>query len=184
MPHSLTWIDRLRIERLVWALDQQLYDLPRSSRIAKRREVRVNLLEAARDVGTTEALRRLGPSRRLAEEYLTAEFGVGPRRSWIAAAYFGILVPLVLNFFLDEAAAAYQQAITAVDPHATGTFTWGGIRYLQAAITYTFTDGHASRVGGAWTPITYAGWITGTVLVGRLWRLLPRTARRRRPATP
>ena len=35
MPHSLTWFDRLRIERFVWTLDQRIYDLPRASRIAK-----------------------------------------------------------------------------------------------------------------------------------------------------
>jgi hypothetical protein len=181
MPRSVTWIDRLRIERFVWMLDQQIYDLPRSSRIAKRREVRDNLLVAARDVGTTEALRRLGSSSRLAKEYLTAEFGEGPRHSWIAAAYFCMLIPLVINFFFSEAAAAYQQAITATDPHATGTFTWSGISYLQTAVTYTFTEGHSDRAGGAWTPITYVLWLVGTVLVGRLWRLLPWLTRRRRP---
>ena len=122
----------------MWALDQQLYDLPYRSRIAKRRELRVNLLTVARDVGTTEALRRLGSSRQLAEEYLTAELGEGPRHSWIAAAYFCATVSLVLNFFLGEATSAYQQAITATDPHATGTFTWNGISYLQNAVTYTF----------------------------------------------
>jgi hypothetical protein len=179
MPQSVTWIDRLRIERLVWALDQQLYDLPRSSRIAKRREVRDNLRAAARDVGTTEALRRLGGSRRLAAEYLTAEFGEGPRHSWLAAAYFCGLVPLLINFVFDEAASAYQEAITVADPHAVGTFTWHGINYLQTAVTYTFAEGHGTRVGGAWTPVTYALWIIGTVLVGRLWRLLPWVARRR-----
>ena len=183
MPNSVTWLDRLRIERLVWALDQQLYDLPRASRIAKRREVRDNLLAAARDVGTTEALRRLGSSRRLAEEYLTAEFGEGPRHSWLAAAYFCTLVPFLLTFFCDEATSAYQQAITATDPHVTGSFTWGGISYLQSAITYTFTDGDASHVGGAWTPITYVLWFAGTVVVGRLWRILPRTRRRRSATT-
>jgi acyl-CoA thioester hydrolase len=26
MPHSISWIDRLRVERLVWTLDQRLYD--------------------------------------------------------------------------------------------------------------------------------------------------------------
>jgi uncharacterized membrane protein YhhN len=119
----------------------------------------------------------------LADEYLTAEYGDGPRHSWIAAAYFATLVPLVLNFFFAEAATAYGQAITAADPHATGTFTWGGISYLQTAITYTFAGGDASQTGGAWTPVTYALWIAGTVLVGRLWRRLPWPARRR-TATP
>ena len=52
MTHDVNLIDRLRIERVVWTLDQRLYDLPRSSRIAKRREVRQNVLAAAHDVGT------------------------------------------------------------------------------------------------------------------------------------
>jgi len=179
MPSTLNWIDRLRIERLVWALDQQLYDLPRASRIADRREVRANLLAAAADVGTTRALRQLGGSRRLAEGYLTAELGDGPRHSWVAAAYFAGLAPLLTNYFLSESAAAFQHGVTAVDAHATGSFVWSGISYLQSATTYAFTDGQANGTGGAWTPFTYAGWLIGTVLVGRLWRL-PLIARRRR----
>ena len=171
MPHSVTWLDRLRIERFVWALDQQIYDLPRASRIAKRREVRANLLEAARDVGTGAALRNLGSTRRLANEYLTAEFGDGPRHSWLAAACFAGLFPLLALAFLDEAANAYQQAITAINPHATGTFTWQGISLLQTTITYTFTDGHPTRTGGAFTAFAYAAWLAGTLLAGRLWRL-------------
>ena len=59
MTHSINWIDRLRIERVVWALAQRLYDLPRRSRIAKRREVRENLLTAANDIGASEAMRNL-----------------------------------------------------------------------------------------------------------------------------
>jgi hypothetical protein len=88
MPHAITWIDRLRIEGTVWALDQRIYDLPRQSRIAKRREVRANLLTAASDVGTSAALRNLGGSRRLAVEYRDAEYGEEPRPNWIAAALF------------------------------------------------------------------------------------------------
>ncbi|GHJ43470.1 hypothetical protein Cs7R123_08120 [Catellatospora sp. TT07R-123] len=182
MAHPVTLIDRLRIERLVWTLDQRLYELPSSSRIAKRREIRDNLLIAARDVGTAEALRRLGGSRRLADEYLDAELGDGPRHSWIAAAYFCLLVPLLTNYFLAEAATSFQQGITAIDPHATGTFAWSGISYLQSAATYTFTDGHGSGVGGAWTPLTYVLLFLGTILAGRLWRLLPSARRRRASA--
>jgi hypothetical protein len=178
MPHTVTVIDRLRIERLVWSLDQQLYDLPRAQRIANRREVRANLLEAAHDVGTTAALRGVGSSGRLAEQYLVAEFGDGPRHSWIGAAYAAALMPLLLNFFLSEAANAFQSGVTATDPHATGTYTWSGVKGLQSAITYTFSDGAASSHGGAWTPLTYLLWILITVGAGRLWRL----RFRRRPA--
>ncbi|GII89009.1 hypothetical protein Ssi03_69990 [Sphaerisporangium siamense] len=174
MTHPVTLLDRLRIERLVWTLDQQLYDLPHHSRVAKRREVRANLLEASRDIGTSVALKRLGGSRRLAEEYLEAELGRRPRHSWVAAAYFLTAVPLLLNFFLSEAAGAYEQAITAADPHATGTYTWQGISYLQSPIVYTFDQGNPGHVGGAWSPLVYVLWIGGTIACGRLWRLLPR----------
>ena len=77
MSTSISWLDRLRIERVVWMLDQQLYDLPSKSRVAKRREVRENLLTAAHDVGTTEALRNLGTSSQLAHEYLAASSATG-----------------------------------------------------------------------------------------------------------
>ena len=179
MPHTVTWIDRLRIERLVWALDQRLYDLPRLSRIAKRREVRENLLTAARDIGTTAALRRLGGSARLALEYRSAEFGDGPRHSWVAAAVFAGAMPFLLNWALGEAARAFAAGITAAQPNATGTFVWGGIPFIQSHVTYTFVDGAYRSVGGAWTPLLWALWIGSTVLVGRLWRLLPMWKRRR-----
>lgn len=182
MQHTVTRRDRLRIERLIWFLDQQLYDLPRKRRIDTRREVRANLLAAAQEVGAKEALRRVGASRKLAESYLTAELGNGPRHSWIAAAYFAALVPLALNFFLSEATNAYSEAVTAADPHATGTHTWHGVTWLQNTVTFTVDHGTTSNSGGSWTVLAYVLWIAGTVACGRLWRLLPRY--RATPAAP
>jgi hypothetical protein len=174
MPHPVRTLDRLRVERLVWLLDQQLYDLPRSSRIATRREVRANLIEAAGDVGTGEALRRVGGSRQLARQYLAAELGDGPRHSWIAAAYACTLIPLLLNFFLGEAALAFQNGVTAAGPQVTGTFTGTGISYLQSPIIVVAANGHADHTGGAWTPLSYVLWVLATIAAGRLWRLLKR----------
>jgi len=183
MPSKVTKLDRLRIERLVWMLDQRLYDLPRKSRIAKRREVRANLLEASADHGAREALRRIGTSGTLAREYRGAEFGDSPRHSWIAATYFATLVPLLLNFVLSEAANAYAQALGAAHA-APGTFTWSGIGYLQSPLTFTVDPGGITHSGGAWTPAVYAGWLAGTIACGRLWRLLPTpSGRRQTPAT-
>jgi hypothetical protein len=175
MPHRITPIDKLRIERVVWALDQQLYDFPRASRIATRREVRENLVAAAQDVGTSEALRRLGGSRQLANEYLTAQFGSGPRHSWMSAAYFACLVPFVLTALLSEAANGFRDGILAANPNATGTYTWDGISYLQSSVTFTLTNGTSTSTGGDWVtqPIPWIIWIVGTILLGRLWRLLP-----------
>ena len=179
MTHAVTWIARLRIERAVWALDQRLYDLPRKSRIAKRREVRDNLRTAAHDIGTAEALRHLGNSRLLAAEYLSAEFGDQARPSWIAAATFLLAGQLVLTSVLFDAASAFGDGITSANPHATGTFAWGGISYLQDTVTYTFVNGKGEFVGGAWTPLAWGIWIVATVLVGRLWRIASIWRRRR-----
>jgi hypothetical protein len=178
MSHTVTWVDRLRIERAVWALDQRLYDLPRKSRIARRREVRENLRVAVIDIGTGDALRNLGNSRQLAAEYRAAEFGDQARPLWIAAAVFFLGSQLLLTFFLNEAASAFGDGIKAAHPNATGTFTWGGIRYLQDTVTYTFVNGKGSSLGGAWTPITWVVWIVMTVFVGRLWRVASMWRRR------
>jgi hypothetical protein len=181
MSHAVTVIDRLRIERAVWALDQRLYDLPRKSRVAKRREVRENLLTAAHDIGTSDALSRLGNSRQLAAGYLSAEFGEGPRPYWVAAATFAVTAQLLFTWLLSQATSTFGAGITAANPHATGTFTWSGIRYLQDTVTYTFANGNGHSVGGAWTPLAWATWIVATVLVGRLWRVV--SIRRRRHTT-
>jgi len=179
MSNALTALDRIRIECRVWALDQRLYDLPRRSRIARRREVRANLYAAATDHGAREALRRVGGSGALAREYLGAELGDGPRHSWLAAAYFAGLTPLVLNFLLSEAASACEKGLTAPGrPVVDGTFTWSGVTYLQSPLTFTLDHGQATHVGGAWTPVVYVLWLGGTVACGRLWRLvLPRRSR-------
>ncbi|MGZ4410201.1 MAG: hypothetical protein ACXVHL_36570 [Solirubrobacteraceae bacterium] len=178
MQHTVTWFDRLRIERVVWALDQRLYDLPRQTRIETRREVRQNLLTGARDVGTTQALRNLGGSTELANEYLSAAFGSRPRHSWTAAALFFVTVPFLALPFLADAANAFASGIIAAHPAATGTYTWGGISHLQSTVTYTFIHGHGTWTGGAFTPLFYILWIGATVLVGRLWRALPAWRRR------
>lgn len=185
MPRKLTVLDRVRIERLVWALDQRLYDLPHTSRVAKRREVRANLLEATADHGVAEALRRVGGSRALAREYLGAEFGDRPHHSWTGAAVFAALVPLFLFGGLSEVSDAYAQALTAGHA-AAGTYTWGGVGYLQNPLTFTVDQGQGevTQAGGAFTPVVYVLWAIGTVVCGRLWRLLPLASRgQHTPAT-
>lgn len=180
MPHTVTRLERLRVERLVWSLDQRLHDLPKRTRIGHRREVRANLLAATAEVGSGEALRRLGSARELAAQYLDAELGEGPRHSWLAAALFALTTPLVLNFFLSEAANAYQQAITATGMHADGSYTWGGVTWLQSPLTFVLHEGRTTHVGGAWTPLTYAILLGGAVACGRLWRALPGRRNQRR----
>ena len=180
MPHDVNLIDRLRIERVVWSLDQRLYDLPRKTRIDRRRELRTNLLEAAHDVGTVARRSSdVGDSGTLAAEYLDAELGPGPRHSWMAAGVFLFTTVLLLTSVLFDAADAFGDGILAGNPDADGTFTWPGIGYLQTEVTYTVSGGEHSFVGGAFTPLTYVLLAVGAILVGRLWRAVPAWRRRR-----
>ncbi|WP_436529213.1 hypothetical protein [Actinoplanes sp. HUAS TT8] len=171
---TIGWFDRLRIERLVWMLDQQIYDLPRARRIATRREVRANLLEASADVGTGEALRRIGGSRGLAEQYLRAEFGDRPRHSWIGAITAAGFTPLILNFVLSEATGAFADGVRAA--HGSGTFAYSGLMFLQHAQTVTVDGADLQLSGGGWSFTAYILWLLIVIFAGRLWRLFRRSS--------
>jgi hypothetical protein len=162
-------------------LDQRLYDLPRRTRIARRRELRANLMDAASDSGATVALRDVGDSATLAAEYLDAELGHGPRHSWMAGGIFLLTTTLVLSSLLFDAAKAFGDGILAGNPDAAGTFTWPGISHLQSAVTYTVSGGEQTFTGGAFTPLTFVLLGVGTIAVGRLWRALPMWRRHRAP---
>lgn len=183
MSNDLSILDRLRIERVVWSLDQRLYDLPGRTRVQKRRELRGNLQDAARDTSVSTALSDLGDRGTLAAEYLDAELGRGPRHSWMAAGVFLLTSALLLTSVFFDAADAFGDGILAGNPAAAGTFTWPGISHLQSAVTYTVSDGTHTFVGGAFTPLTWALLAIGTIAVGRLWRALPRWRRRRTTGT-
>jgi hypothetical protein len=179
MPRSVTVVDRLRIEWTVWSLDQRLYELPRRARIARRRELRANLLEATPDMGAGAAIGRLGDQRRLAEDYLDAELGVGPRPSWLAATLVLTTFPLFFVSVSHDVAESFRHGIVAIDPTATGTFSTDGIGGLQSGITYDLVGGEGTYTGGAMTPLCWALLLGVTVLVGRLW-VIPRAWWRRR----
>jgi hypothetical protein len=120
----------------------------------------------------------LGRPRRLATEYLSAEYGDDPRPSWWYATIFFLTGQLVLQSLFTESITAFRDGILAADPTATGTFRWTGIAWLQDDVTYTFVDGRSDWVGGAWTPLAWVIYIGGTIVVGRLWRAIPQWRRR------
>lgn len=174
MANDLNLLDRIRIERVVWTLDQRLYDLPRKVRIAHRRELRGNLAEAAGVVGVSAALRDLGDAATLANAYREAQLGAAPRPAWTAAALFVMTTTFVLTSMLFDAAKAFGDGILAGNPGAEGTYHWSGIAHLQNDVTYTVTGGGHTFVGGSFGPLTWVLLALGFVLVGRVWRALPR----------
>jgi len=177
MSGTLIWTDRLRIERAVWTFNSYLQTLPMRSQAAKRRELRINLRAASADVGTEEAVRRLGNVRTMAAEYITAEYG-GPRPSWWAAIYVA-LPAFVLMFWLSNARIdAFKGGVLAANPHASGLFHWHGVAYVFTDATFTFVNGKATEVGGTLLPLVYVCVFGLAILVGRLWRVLPASRRR------
>ncbi len=182
MTERVPIIERIRIERAVWSLDQRLYDLPRKTRIDRRRELRTNLLAASSDVGVATALANLGDQRRLADDYLDAELGPGPRPSWVAAVIVMASFPQLFLSVADNVARAFRDGILSADPGASGTFTTEGIDGLQSQITYTLDAGVGTYVGGAMTPLCWFLMAVVAIAVGRLW-LIPMAWLRRRRGT-
>ena len=173
MTDKLSVPDRLRIERVVWELDQRIYDLPYRRRIAVRREVRDNLRTAAADVGAAQAVRNMGSVAILAASYLDAQFGGRPRPSWLAAGLFVFTTLLVLQSVLTDAALTFRDGVLAANPDFAGTRHWNGIDALQSGVTFTFADHSATFTGGAMSPLAWLLLAIGGIAVGRLWRALP-----------
>ena len=177
MTETLNWTDRMRVERAVWTLDSYLRNLPRKSRIAKRRELRVNLLAASADVGTNEALRRLGSLRTLAAEYVVAEYG-GPGPFWFAAMCV-MLPAFAFMFWVSNARIdAFRSGAIAASPHLTGVYHLTGIAYVFTNATFTFVNGKGTEVNGTLLPLVYVFVVALTVLAGRIWRVIPVLRRR------
>jgi hypothetical protein len=167
--------DRLIIERAVWSVDYLVQDLPWRSRVSKRRELRQDLRTAAAEVGARTAVDGLGDLRRLAQDYLAAEYGDPTQRPhWNAAAAWLVLSTAVMMLIDHVANTAFRAGVAAGGAHPTGVLTWGGIPHLLDRGTFTYgDDGHVTRLGGAWTPWVYVVILGGAVLIGRLWRMVP-----------
>jgi hypothetical protein len=102
---------RLRIETVVKRLDWRLEGrVPRSRRRQIRRELRANLSAAADEVGTEEAIRRLGDVRDLAAEYLEYETGRLRMRAGFAAALVVVVLLELLGLALLESFRAGFEA--------------------------------------------------------------------------
>jgi hypothetical protein len=174
MPNTVTLIDRLRIERVVWTIDFLVSDLPTRSQRAVRRELRDNLRAAAAEAGASEAVRRLGSLRRLAAGYLDAEYGDdGPRPRWMGGMAWGIAVEVFVLGIAFAGYSAFMDGVLAVNRHASGTYTWTGLGVWGPGGTATFVDGRLRSGSLVFSVVTLVYLAAGFVLGARLWRLRP-----------
>jgi hypothetical protein len=175
---------QLIIERAVWSLDYRVQDLPWRSRVGKRRELRQDLRSAAGEVGARTAVDRLGDLRVLAEDYLAAEYGdLSGRPHWSAAGAWLVIFTAFMMLVDHVASTAFRAGVSAAGAHPTGVLAWKGVPHLLDKGTFTYSEGHVERLGGAWTPWVYVVMLGGAVLVGRLWRAGPYVHRHRRSAS-
>jgi hypothetical protein len=172
MPNTLTLVDRLRIERVVWTVDFLVSDLPRRSQRAVRRDLRANLRAAAAEAGTSEAVRRLGSLRRLAAGYLDAEYGEeGPRPRWLKGLAWGIAVEMFVLGIASVSLQAFIDGVLAADRHASGTYTWSGLGLWGPGGSATLVDGRPRTFTLTFSVLILLYLAAAYVLGSRLWRL-------------
>jgi hypothetical protein len=179
MSNTLTPVDRLRIERVVWTVDLLVQDLPRRSRRAVRRELRDNLRAAAAEAGAAQAVRGLGSLRRLAADYLDAEYGEGGRRPrWLNGLAWAVVVEVLVLGIMFAGWSAFIDGIVAANPHAAGTYNWGGLGVWGLGETVTMAHGHVQSAVLTFSAAILLWYAAAFVLGARLWRLLPPWHRR------
>ncbi|MBO0836680.1 MAG: hypothetical protein J2P28_14395 [Actinobacteria bacterium] len=177
MPRRLTWLDRLRIERVIWTVDVLVAELPGRSRRTILRDLRANLRAAAAEVGTTEAVLGLGSLRRLSAGYLEAEYGPDqPRPRWWRGAFWAIAIWVVILSVTIVQSTAFVDGVRAVDPHAGGTYTWHPL--APGLPSGEVTLGDQGRTAGISFPLGMLAYPLAALLLGaRSWRALRRWRR-------
>lgn len=165
----MTMLRRLRIESAVKRLDWQLQGrVPRNRRREIRRELRANLAAAAEEVGTHEALRRLGDVRDLAAEYLEYETG----RLRIRA---GLLAAAVMVVFLEILGLALLESFRTGFEAGGGSGSW---RYSLWPYSIEGTTGARDTwsISIAWSGLVGLP-LLAFLVWSRSWRLLARRDR-------
>jgi hypothetical protein len=178
-----TLVDRLRVERAIWVLDTLNGDLPGRRRKAIRAELRADLRASAQDVGTVEAIRRLGDLRLLSAGYGDAEYGEeGPRPRYLKGIFWTALAEVVLMFVTMAQVFAFDAGLLAAGPGA-GAYRFRALAGWGPVYETTYDDEGFTSFFLDFTPalLPFACVLLVAFLVGgRMWRALPR---RRQAAT-
>jgi hypothetical protein len=89
----------------------------------------------------------------------------------------------VVTAVLADVANGFAAGIIAANPHATGTYHWGGLWLLQGNVIAKAAGGQTTVGGGGLTLAGWVLWVLITVMVGRLWRAPGTWRSRARPTT-
>lgn len=181
MSQPIGLSDRLRIERAVWTIDTLAGDLPGRRRRSIRHSLRADLWASAGEVGAAEAVRRLGPLRRLAAEYVVAEYGEDrPRPHYLKGVFWTILAELAWLALIVAQLVAFDAGLDRAGI-TDGTYEYRPLGALGPRYEVTYEDGGFGGFALDLTPalLPFAVLlVVAFVLGGRLWRALPPNRRR------
>lgn len=169
-------IGLLRIENAVQAYDfwLELRGARWRQRRELRRELRVNLKEAAADVGVTQALFNIGSPKQLA--YAVTEEGARRRPRWSLGAMWAAVAFGVVLFSLVLTSIVFLEGVLAsgvVDREVRGeAFPWVGVEFI-ARVDGAGQGFAAGAAGGQWHALIIPAVVF--LLVAQPWRLLRRS---------
>jgi hypothetical protein len=179
MTGTLTWLDHARIEYAILRVDVMISALSLERQEAILGELRTNLRAASEQLGSVEAVRRLGGLRRLARSYLDIECGgPGPRPRWLIGILWVFVAEGVLLAVAFAGGQGFAGGVLAANPHASGTYTWQALAPVAGSANFVFSGGTLHGFGFTFSAPLLAA---ATAAVGaavfavgaRAWRCLP-----------
>jgi len=179
MTNTLTWLDLLRIEFAIVRVDVMISALSLERQEEILGELRTNLRAASQQMGSAEAVRRLGGLRRLARSYLDVEHGdQGPRARWLIGILWMFVVEGVLLAVAVAGSQGFVDGVLATDPHASGTYAWHVLAPAAPSANFVFSDGRLDSFGLTFSAPTFAvaaaALGAAALAIGaRAWRSLP-----------
>ena len=156
-------MNKLRLEAVIQRLDWQLEGrVPRTRRREIRNELRANLAAAAEEVGTAEAIRRLGSVRDLAAEYLEFETG----RLRVRAGVYAAVATLALLELLGLAMLhGFREGFATAGGSGRWSYAWWPFAFEGDDRTWSASVSWLALIG---LPLL------AFLLWARAWRLLSR----------
>jgi hypothetical protein len=175
MTGTLTWLDHARIEYAILRVDVMISALPLERQQAILGELRTNLRSASEQLGSAEALRRLGGLRPLARSYLDIEHGgPGPRPRWLMGILWVVIAEGVLLAVAFAGSQGFADGVLAADPHASGTYTWRALAPVAGSEDLVFSGGTLHGLGFTFSaPLLVAIGAAVFAVGARAWRCLP-----------
>lgn len=166
---KLSLLDKFALNRYLTRLSLHIIGLPHRMERDIRHQLRIDISDAAQDVGMAQALRNLGAPQVLAHEYLQAHGHPVPK-VWTGLVVFALMLYGGLFAMISVIDGLIDGALAA-DPAATVEISKS---WLASQAQVSFADGVTNSIGFTITPLGIALLILVPLIAARPWRALRR----------